>query len=120
MNYFYGFFDDHRLPLRINDNHLRFIWGNMMFNAVAALRLRPLPAALIFALLPAAAVAEPMPFNIGAQPLASALDHLAEQSGLQVIYNGELVQGLKSPGVNGLQEPQAALEGGLRQPITRP
>lgn len=85
-----------------------------MFNAVAALRLRPLPAALILALLPAAAAAEPMPFNIGAQPLASALDHLAEQSGLQVIYNGELVQGLKSPGVNGLQEPQAALEHLLR------
>ncbi len=81
-----------------------------MFNAVAAFRLRPLPAALIIALLPAAAFAEPMSFKIGAQPLASALDHLAEQSGLQVIYNGELVQGLQSPGVNGLQEPQAALE----------
>lgn len=65
---------------------------------------------LLLSLLPALALAEPVAFNIPAQPLGAALNQLAEQSGLQVIYNGELVQGLSSPGVSGSQEPEAALQ----------
>ncbi|TBV12391.1 TonB-dependent siderophore receptor [Stutzerimonas kirkiae] len=73
---------------------------------VAALRR----TALLLGLLPALAMAEPVAFDIPAQPLGAALNQLAEQSGLQVIYNGELVQGLSSPAVSGSQEPEAALQ----------
>ncbi|MDR0280503.1 MAG: TonB-dependent siderophore receptor [Paucimonas sp.] len=67
-------------------------------------------AMLLAGLSPFAAWAAPVAFDIPPQPLASALNQLAEQSGLQVIYNGELVQGLSSPGVHGSQEPEAALQ----------
>ncbi|MCU1725086.1 TonB-dependent siderophore receptor [Pseudomonas sp. 5P_5.1_Bac1] len=67
-------------------------------------------ATLLMGLLPALAWAEPVAFDIPAQSLGSALNQLAEQSGLQVIYNGELVQGLSSPAVRGSQEPEAALQ----------
>ena len=67
-------------------------------------------ATLLMGLLPVMAWAEPVPFDIPAQSLGSALNQLAEQSGLQVIYNGELVQGLSSPAVRGNQEPEAALQ----------
>lgn len=79
------------------------------------IRRRPLTVALrratlLLGLLPALAWAEPKVFDIAPQPLGSALNRLAEQSGLQVIYNGELVHGLSSPGVSGSQEPEAALQ----------
>lgn len=67
-------------------------------------------ATLLLGMLPALTWAEPVAFDIPAQPLASALNQLAAQSGLQVIYNGELVQGLSSPAVRGSQEPEAALQ----------
>jgi len=67
-------------------------------------------ATLLLGLLPALGWAEPVAFDIPAQSLASALNQLAAQSGLQVIYNGELVQGLSSPAVRGSQEPEAALQ----------
>lgn len=50
-------------------------------------------------------------FNIAQQPLYSALSALAEQSGVQFVYNSELVKGLNSPGING----QYSLEGALKR-----
>lgn len=50
-------------------------------------------------------------FNIAAQPLYSALSALAEQSGVQFVYNSELVKGLSSPAVSG----QDSLEGALKR-----
>ncbi len=40
-------------------------------------------------------------YAIPPQPLYSALDTLAEQAGLQLVYSAELVQALDSPGVTG-------------------
>jgi len=40
-------------------------------------------------------------YAIPPQPLYSALDALAEQAGLQLVYSAELVQALDSPGVTG-------------------
>ncbi|MEK1911682.1 MAG: TonB-dependent siderophore receptor [Pseudomonas chlororaphis] len=64
---------------------------------------------LLCALIPGLALAEPMQFDIGAQPLGNALNRLAAQSGLQVIYDGNMVQGKSSRAVSGRQEPQDAL-----------
>ena len=50
-------------------------------------------------------------FSIAPQPLYSALSALAEQSGVQFVYNSELVKGLNSPGVSG----QYSLEGALKR-----
>ncbi|GHS84431.1 ligand-gated channel [Pseudomonas sp. PAGU 2196] len=64
---------------------------------------------LLCALVPALAMAEPRDFDIAPQPLASALNRLAAQGGLQVIFDGNLVQGKSSHGINGRHEPEAAL-----------
>ena len=53
-------------------------------------------------------------FNIGAQPLYSALSALAEQSGVQFVYDAGLVKGINSPGVSG----QYSLEGALKHLLT--
>ncbi len=50
-------------------------------------------------------------FNIPAQPLYAALSALAEQSGVQFVYNSELVKGIDSAGVSG----QYSLEGALQR-----
>ena len=50
-------------------------------------------------------------FNIAPQPLYSALSALAEQSGVQFVYNSELVKGINSPGVSG----QYSLDGALQR-----
>ncbi|MDD1619975.1 MAG: TonB-dependent receptor [Methylococcaceae bacterium] len=50
-------------------------------------------------------------FNIAPQPLYSALSALAEQSGVQFVYNSELVKGIDSPGVSG----QYSLDGALKR-----
>ncbi len=75
-----------------------------------SLRLRPLVAALVTALALPAAFAAPVALEIKAQPLAGALNSLASQSGLQVIYNGELVEGLRAPAIAGEMEPEQALQ----------
>lgn len=69
---------------------------------------------LLMSWLPALVIAAPLPLDISPQPLASALNHLAEQSGLQIIYDGQLVDGKSSQGIRGLQEPQTALDQLLR------
>lgn len=48
--------------------------------------------------------------NIRPQPLYSALSALAEQSGVQFVYNSEMVKGLNSPGVSGQLSAEAALK----------
>lgn len=55
------------------------------------------------------AVSHNQRFNIAPQPLYSALNRLAEQSGVQFVYSAELVKGLDSPGVNGNYSLSAAL-----------
>ena len=48
-------------------------------------------------------------FNIAPQPLYSALNRLAEQSGVQFVYSADMVKGLDSPGVSGNYSLSAAL-----------
>ena len=55
------------------------------------------------------AVSHSQRFNIAPQPLYSALNRLAEQSGVQFVYSAELVKGLDSPGVSGNYSLSAAL-----------
>lgn len=47
--------------------------------------------------------------NIEAQPLGSALATLAKQTGLQVVYSTELVNGMVAPSVKGAMTPEKAL-----------
>jgi outer membrane receptor for ferric coprogen and ferric-rhodotorulic acid len=67
------------------------------------------PLTLLCVLTSDLVAADPHPFNIPPQPLASALNRLAAQSGLQVIFDGTLVAGKNSSGVVGSKEPEAAL-----------
>ncbi len=67
------------------------------------------PLTLLCVLISGLAFADPHSFNIAPQPLASALNRLAAQSGLQVIVDGTLVAGKNSRGVVGPKEPEAAL-----------
>jgi len=76
------------------------------------LRIKPLSVAsltMLCGLMSGLAVADSHTFNIPQQPLASALNRLAAQSGLQVIFDGTLVVGKSSPGVVGTKEPEVAL-----------
>jgi hypothetical protein len=52
---------------------------------------------------------KPMPFDLPAQPLASALESYSVSSGWQVIYNGRLTAGRQSSAVKGDFTPGAAL-----------
>ena len=77
-----------------------------------ASRIKFLPVApltMLCVLMSDLAAADPHQFNITPQPLASALNRLAAQSGLRVIVDGSLVSGKNSPGVVGSKEPEAAL-----------
>lgn len=67
------------------------------------------PLTLLCVLISGLAFADPHSFNIAPQPLASALNRLAAQSGLQVIVDGTLVAGKNSLEVVGPKEPAAAL-----------
>ena len=49
-------------------------------------------------------------FNIEAQPLASALREFSKQTGLQIGYAAELTEGKQAAGVNGISDPEIALE----------
>lgn len=76
------------------------------------LRVKSLPVTpltMLCMLISSLAVADPHSFDIAPQPLAGALNRLAAQSGLQVIFDGTLVLGKHSPGVVGSKEPEAAL-----------
>src|SRR5688500_7720304 len=60
--------------------------------------------------LPAFAQDDAKQFNIPSQPLARALDIFAEQSGTQMLYKVETVQGLVSGTVTGTYPPREALD----------
>lgn len=57
----------------------------------------------------APATAQTREFNIPAGSLRSALDAFARQSGRQVVYRGDEVRSLRSPGVRGTHSPEDAL-----------
>jgi iron complex outermembrane recepter protein len=52
---------------------------------------------------------QPISFDLASQPLASALNALAAQSKLRIIFNTEDAAGLRAPRVNGAYTPQDAL-----------
>ncbi|NWL76636.1 TonB-dependent siderophore receptor [Pseudomonas taiwanensis] len=55
------------------------------------------------------AQAEPVQLSIPAQPLSSALAALGSQANVQIVYNQDVVAGLRSSGVSGTMEPAEAL-----------
>ncbi len=56
------------------------------------------------------AAAQTREFNVSAGSLRAALDTFARQSGRQVIYRGDEVRSVKSPGVRGARTAEDALE----------
>lgn len=54
--------------------------------------------------------AEQQDFNIPGGSLASALNRLADETDLQLIYDTALAQGLRTPGVSGTYTPEQALQ----------
>jgi hypothetical protein len=55
-------------------------------------------------------MAQPLAFDIPKGDLKAALDAYARQSGVQIIYRVDELQGVVSPGAHGLLEPLAALD----------
>lgn len=72
-------------------------------------RLACAVAALGFTLSLQSAMAQDMRFDIPAQPLASALKALADQSGLQLAFSPEQVQGKLAPRIQGRRDARSAL-----------
>jgi hypothetical protein len=62
--------------------------------------------------LPAALSSEPVKhhFRIDSQPLGTALQQFAEQSGLQIIFFSQETEGLQAPALNGSYTTSGALE----------
>ncbi|MBB6366265.1 outer membrane receptor protein involved in Fe transport [Xanthomonas sacchari] len=56
------------------------------------------------------AIAQPGGFDIPAGPLAPALNTLARQAGLQLLYRPDLVRDLSTPGVHDIADPLRALD----------
>lgn len=90
-------------------------------------RLRPTVAATLLALTASTLMVAPLQvaaqpttgaaaatFNIPAQPLPQALAEFARQSGLQLVYTPDLVQGKQSAGVVGSKDAATALAALLR------
>ena len=50
------------------------------------------------------------PFEIGSQPLATALQQLAKQSGVQIVFFSQVTEGLRAPALQGRYTVNAALE----------
>lgn len=74
-------------------------------------RWQPLAAgAFTLAMLCTQAQAAPVAVNIPSQPLGNALVALGQQSGLQILYQSDLVNGLRAPAVQGEMEPTVALQ----------
>ncbi|MFT3665341.1 TonB-dependent siderophore receptor [Piscinibacter sp.] len=60
------------------------------------------------------ASAQQAPFDIAAQPLATALDQFARQAGLQLVFSPALAQGRQAPAVQGTRDVRQALDELLR------
>lgn len=71
---------------------------------------RTLIASLVAACLGSAQAAEPHSIDIAAQPLATAIAKLAEQSGIKLLYAAKLLAGKTAPRIEGKLTPQQALE----------
>ncbi|WP_175596908.1 TonB-dependent receptor [Peristeroidobacter soli] len=54
--------------------------------------------------------AEPLRVEVSQQKMAAALNSLADQCKLQLVYDGRLVDGLQAPALSGVFEPAAALQ----------
>ncbi|WP_350614939.1 TonB-dependent siderophore receptor [Pseudomonas sp. HY7a-MNA-CIBAN-0227] len=67
-------------------------------------------AVLSMAMAATQSQAAPVPLNIPAQPLSSALQSLGQQANVQILYGQDTVIGLQSKPVNGTLEPAQALE----------
>jgi outer membrane receptor protein involved in Fe transport len=72
--------------------HRKLTWGALLATAAAA------------------AIAQPAGFDIPAGPLAPALNALARQAGLQLLYRPDLVRDLSTPGVRDASDPLRALD----------
>lgn len=70
---------------------------------------QPMTAAALFLSVGTAGMATAAPLNIPAQSLDSALRELGQQSGLQILYSPDVVQGKRATAVRGDLEPEAAL-----------
>lgn len=70
--------------------------------------------ALALGMVSGVALAAPVDLNIPAQPLSLALRELERQSGQQIRFGRELVEGVPSAGVSGRMEPPEALAQLLR------
>lgn len=73
-------------------------------------RLPLLPLLGALTLLSVSVQAAPVNIDIPPQSLAQALHELGRQADLQVLYSHDLVEGLRSPAVQGRMEPAEALE----------
>lgn len=69
---------------------------------------------LALALQLQAATAQPVAFDIAAQPLATALNQFAHQAGLQLVFTPALADGRQAQALQGTQDVQQALEALLR------
>lgn len=71
---------------------------------------RKLTWCALLATAAASAIAQPASFDIPAGPLAPALNDLARQAGLQLLYRPDLVRDLSTPGVRDIADPLRALD----------
>jgi iron complex outermembrane recepter protein len=81
-----------------------------MGNPMRPLRLLLLSLACSASLAAAAQSAPPMPIDIPAGDLVTALDALASQSGAQFVYQADQLSGLRTSGVHGTLSPAEALD----------
>ena len=91
-------------------------WGVAGAMAAGALLLLEAPARADNQVVPPAAgeqlaqSSQPRSFAIPAQPLASALDRFADQTGISFAYRTGDISTIRSPGVSGLFAPREALQ----------
>lgn len=91
-------------------------WGMAGAMAAGALLLLEAPARADNQVVPPAAgeqlaqSSQPRSFAIPAQPLASALDRFADQTGISFAYRTGDISTIRSPGVSGLFAPREALQ----------
>lgn len=80
-------------------------------NNIGEIMHKPLRLAVLIAgLHTATALAQIAAVDIPAQSLAGALNSLARQSGIQILFNPEDLKGLQAPAVNGQLDARAALQ----------
>ena len=86
----------------IKDSAIRASIAGTLWAAIAMGFSTPVPTL-------AADAAQAVQIRIRPQPLGAALQELASQSGLQIIFFSKLAEGYYAPAVNGKFTPEAAL-----------